>query len=84
WNGNKRAPVPVARVEKAMQERANRQMKRGQAIIQDAKDSLRPAIEHKSGIDVSLLSVRPPEPEHKKVYLFEAEYQRDLKKASNH
>ncbi|EEI4553195.1 DDE-type integrase/transposase/recombinase, partial [Salmonella enterica] len=25
WNGNKRAPVPVARVEKAMQERANRQ-----------------------------------------------------------
>ncbi|EDN6658135.1 DDE-type integrase/transposase/recombinase [Salmonella enterica] len=84
WNGNKRAPVPVARVEKAMQERVNRQVKRGQAIIQDAKDSLRPAIEHKSGIDVSLLSVRPPEPERKKVYLFEAEYQRDLKKASNH
>ncbi|ECB3488805.1 transposase [Salmonella enterica subsp. enterica serovar Kottbus] len=84
WNGNKRAPVPVARVEKAMQERANRQMKRGQAIIQDAKDSLRPAIEHKSGIDVSLLSVRPPEPECKKVYLSEAEYLHDLKKASNH
>ncbi|EIN3018534.1 Mu transposase C-terminal domain-containing protein, partial [Salmonella enterica] len=84
WNGNKRAPVPLARVEKAMQERAGRQIKRGQAIIQDAKDSLRPAIEHKSGIDVSLLSVRPPEPERKKVYLSEAEYQRDLKKASNH
>ncbi|EHI2275461.1 DDE-type integrase/transposase/recombinase [Salmonella enterica] len=84
WNGNKRAPVPVARVEKAMQERANRQMKRGQAIIQDAQDSLRPAIEHKSGIDVSLLSVHPPEPERKKVYLSEAEYLHDLKKASNH
>ncbi|EDE2674726.1 transposase [Salmonella enterica subsp. enterica] len=84
WNGNKRAPVPVARVEKAMQERANRQMKRGQAIIQDAKDSLRPSIEHKPDMDLSLLSVRPPEPERKKVYLSEAEYLHDLKKASNH
>ncbi|EBR0461108.1 transposase [Salmonella enterica subsp. enterica serovar Abony] len=84
WNGNKRAPVPVARVEKAMQERANRQMKRGQAIIQDAQDSLRPSIEHKPDMDLSLLSVRPPEPERKKVYLSEAEYLHDLKKASNH
>ncbi|EEH2755701.1 DDE-type integrase/transposase/recombinase [Salmonella enterica subsp. enterica serovar Enteritidis] len=84
WNGNKRAPVPVARVEKAMQERANRQMKRGQAIIQDAQDSLRPAIEHKPDMDLSLLSVHPPEPERKKVYLSEAEYLHDLKKASNH
>ncbi|EBA9763595.1 DDE-type integrase/transposase/recombinase [Salmonella enterica] len=84
WNGNKRAPVPVARVEKAMQERVNRQVKRGQAIIQDAQDSLRPSIEHKPDIDLSLLSVRPPEPERKKVYLSEAEYLHDLKKASNH
>ncbi|EBX3156571.1 transposase [Salmonella enterica subsp. enterica serovar Newport] len=84
WNGNKRAPVPVARVEKAMQERVNRQVKRGQAIIQDAQDSLRPAIEHKPDMDLSLLSVRPPEPERKKVYLSEAEYLHDLKKASNH
>lgn len=84
WNGNKRAPVPVARVEKAMQERVNRQVKRGQAIIQDAQDSLRPSIEHKPDMDLSLLSVRPPEPERKKVYLSEAEYLHDLKKASNH
>ncbi|EGM7164875.1 DDE-type integrase/transposase/recombinase [Salmonella enterica subsp. enterica serovar Pomona] len=84
WNGNKRAPVPVARVEKAMQERVDRQVKRGQAIIQDAQDSLRPSIEHKPDMDLSLLSVRPPEPERKKVYLSEAEYLHDLKKASNH
>ncbi|HAK8655776.1 TPA: hypothetical protein H2X16_004787, partial [Salmonella enterica] len=62
----------------------NRQVKRGQAIIQDAQDSLRPSIEHKPDMDLSLLSVRPPEPERKKVYLSEAEYLHDLKKASNH
>ncbi|MGK0740180.1 Mu transposase C-terminal domain-containing protein, partial [Yokenella regensburgei] len=84
WNGNKHAPVPVARVEKALQERAARQIRRGEAVIQDARDSLRPAIEHQPDIDFNLFSATQNHQETEKVYLFESEFENDLKKASNH
>lgn len=84
WNGNKHAPVPVARVEKALQERAARQIKRGEAVIQDARDSLRPAIEHQPDIDFNLFSAKQINQEPEKIYLFESEFENDLKKASNH
>ncbi|MGK0747522.1 Mu transposase C-terminal domain-containing protein [Yokenella regensburgei] len=84
WNGNKHAPVPVARVEKALQERAARQIRRGEAVIQDARDSLRPAIEHQPDIDFNLFSAKQNHQETEKVYLFESEFENDLKKASNH
>jgi putative transposase len=84
WNGNKHAPVPLARVEKALQERAARQIKRGEAVIQDAKDSMRPALQHQPDIDFNLFSAPKNIQEPEKVYLFESELENDLKKASNH
>ncbi|KGT95332.1 transposase [Erwinia typographi] len=84
WNGNTNAPVPLTRMEKALNERAQRQIKRGQAVIQDAKDSLRPVIEHQPDIDFNLFAAKQVNQEPDKVYLFESEFQDDLKKAGNH
>ena len=84
WNGNKHAPVPLTRVEKALQERAARQIKRGEAVIQDARDSMRPVIEHKADIDFSIFNPPVINEEPEKVYISESEYEYDLKKAGNH
>jgi len=90
WNGNTASPVPVARVQKAMNERAKRKIKLAETKIQDAEDELLPALEHKPDTDFSKFI--PPEAEAEaeaerissKPYLFESEYEDDIQKYGNH
>lgn len=78
WNGNTYAAVPVADVERQLRKRAERQVKRGERIIQDATDSMRPVIEFQAETDFSQFLA--PEPEtRQKVYLHEDDYEHDLK-----
>ncbi|ARF51356.1 Mu transposase C-terminal domain-containing protein [Pantoea stewartii] len=84
WNGNTNAPVPLTKVDKALHERAQRQIKRGQAVILDAKDSLRPAIEHKPDVDFGLLSTPQPAEEEEEIYLFASQEKFAAKKAGNY
>lgn len=86
WNGNTASPVPVAKVQKALEERAKRKIKLAETKIQDAEDELRPALEHKADTDFSKFIPAESEPERisSKPYLFESEYEDDLKKYGNH
>jgi len=82
WNGNTNAAIPVTEVERQLRNRSERQIKRGERIIQDAKDAMRPVIEYQGETDYSQFLA--PEPEQKqKVYLYEDDYEHDLK-YSNH
>ncbi|KAA5957783.1 MULTISPECIES: Mu transposase C-terminal domain-containing protein [unclassified Pantoea] len=84
WNGNTNAPVPLTRVEKALNERAQRQIKRGQAVIQDAKDSLRPAIEHREPLDISMFAAPEPIEQEEEIYIFASQEKFAAKKAGNY
>ncbi|WP_335334064.1 hypothetical protein [Candidatus Sodalis pierantonius] len=83
WNGNTASPVPVSRVEKALEARAKRRIKLAESKIQDAKDELRPVIDAPRESDYSLLVPKAAEPEKEKVYLFESEYEHDIKQVGN-
>ncbi|MEN3258483.1 Mu transposase C-terminal domain-containing protein [Sodalis endosymbiont of Spalangia cameroni] len=83
WNGNTASPVPVSRVEKALEARAKRRIKLAESKIQDAKDELRPVIDAPRESDYSLLIPKVSAPEKEKVYLFESEYEHDIKQVGN-
>ncbi|WP_438805400.1 hypothetical protein [Sodalis sp. (in: enterobacteria)] len=83
WNGNTASPVPVSRVEKALEARAKRRIKLAESKIQDAKDELRPVIDAPRESDYSLLIPQVSAPEKDKVYLFESEYEHDIKQVDN-
>ncbi|QLH62364.1 transposase [Serratia symbiotica] len=86
WNGNTASPVPVARVQKTLEERAKRKIKLAETKIQDAEDELRPALEHKADTDFSKFIPMESKPDRisSRPYLFESEYEDDLKKYGNY
>lgn len=73
--------MPVARVKKALEERAKRKIKLAETKIQDEEDELRPALKHKPDTDFSKFI--PMEWKLDRIisrpYLFESEYEDDLK-----
>ncbi|RAP70275.1 mu transposase domain protein [Candidatus Erwinia dacicola] len=48
------------------------------------QEELRPALEQRPEIDVTMFAPQRNNSEPEKVYLFESEFESDLKKASNH
>ncbi|WP_050747476.1 hypothetical protein [Sodalis glossinidius] len=81
WNGNTASPVPVSRVEKALEVRAKRRIKLAASKIQDEKDELRPVIDTSRESNYSLLIPKAAALEKEKVYLFE--YKHDIKQVGN-
>lgn len=86
WNGNTASPVPMARVQKALEERVKRKIKPAETKIQDAEDELCPALEHKADTDFSKFIPMESKPDRisSRPYLFESEYEDDLKKYGNY
>lgn len=84
WNGNKVDAFPKARIEQLQEKRTRQRRKRLEQQIARVDEELRPSIEQKPEIDISLLSSPELNKEPEKVYLFESELEYDLKKAGNH
>ncbi|ATF92379.1 Mu transposase, C-terminal [Cedecea neteri] len=84
WNGNKVDAFPVARIEQLQEKRTKQRRKRLEQQLARVDEELRPAIEQKPDIDISLFSAPDSNKEPDHVYLFESDYERDLKKAGNH
>ncbi|SQA96690.1 Mu transposase, C-terminal [Cedecea neteri] len=84
WNGNKVDAFPVARIEQLQEKRTKQRRKRLEQQLARVDEELRPAIEQKPEIDISLFSAPDSNKEPDHVYLFESDYERDLKKAGNH
>lgn len=84
WNGNKVDAFPKAYVDQLQEKRHKRRRQRLEQQIARVDEELRPAIEQKPEIDLSLFAVHRNIEEPEKVYLFESEFEDDLKKASNH
>lgn len=82
WNGNTQSPVPVADVERQLQKRAKGQIKRGDRIIKDAQDSVRPVIEYQNDADFSQFLA--PEPERQKAYIYPEDYEYDQQQNGTH
>ncbi|SMG60804.1 putative transposase [Cedecea sp. NFIX57] len=84
WNGNKVSAFPEAREAQLKEKRVRRSVKKMEDKIRRRKEELRPAIELKPEIDISLFSAPNSNKEPDQVYLFESDYEHDLKKAGNH
>lgn len=84
WNGNKVDAFAKPYVEALQEKRHKRRRQRLEQQIARVDEELRPAIEQKPEIDLSLFAARRNNNEPEKVYLFESEFESDLKKASNH
>lgn len=84
WNGNKVDAFPVARIEQLQEKRTKQRRKRLEQQLARVDDELRPAIEQKPEIDINLFSAPDANKEPDQVYLFESDYEHDLKKAGNH
>lgn len=84
WNGNTASPVPVSRMEKALAARAKRRIKLAESKIQDAQDELSPLIDASAARADGLMVARTPACAKEKVYLFESEYEHDVKQAGKH
>lgn len=84
WDGNKVAAFGQSYVHQAKEKSFKRSVKNLESQIKRKKELLRPAIEQQPDIDFNLFSVRQINQESEKIYLFESEFENDLKKASNH
>ncbi|MCX8957191.1 transposase [Erwinia psidii] len=84
WNGNKVDAFPKAWVDALQEKRHKRRRQRLEQQIARVDEELRPAIEQKPDIDLSLFAAPRMNKEPEKVYLFESEFESDLKKAGNH
>jgi putative transposase len=84
WDGNKVAAFGQSYFDQAKEKSVKRSVKNLENQIQRKKELLRPAIEHQPDIDFNLFSAKQINQEPEKIYLFESEFENDLKKASNH
>lgn len=84
WDGNKVAAFAKSYVEQAKEKSISRSVKNLESQIQRKREQLRPAIGQHGEIDFSLFNTQPINKEPEKVYLFESEFESDLKKAGNH
>ncbi|SMG61419.1 Mu transposase C-terminal domain-containing protein [Cedecea sp. NFIX57] len=84
WNGNKVSAFPEAREAQLKEKRTKQRRKRLEQKLARVDEELRPAIEQKPEIDISLFSAPNSNKEPDQVYLFESDYEHDLKKAGNH
>ena len=83
WNGNKASPVPVAKVQKAQEERVKRMIALKQKGIRDAEDELRPAIMAQPETDFSRFMPAAPSQDKEQVYIFNADLDDDLKSGTH-
>jgi putative transposase len=83
WNGNKASPVPVAKVQKAQEERVKRMIALKQKGIRDAEDELRPAIAAQPETDFSRFMPAAPSQDKEQVYIFNADLDDDLKSGTH-
>lgn len=84
WNGNRVAAFGQSYIEQAKAKSIKRSVQNLEGQIQRKKEHLLPPVEHSPALDYSLLNTPVINKEPEKVYLFESEYQNDLKKAGNH
>lgn len=84
WNGNKVDAFPKARIEQLKEKRVKRSVKNLEDKVRRKQEELRPALEQRPEIDVTMFAPVRNNNEPEKVYLFESEFESDLKKASNH
>ncbi|ORM61997.1 transposase [Pantoea rodasii] len=84
WNGNRVAAFGQSYIEQAKAKSIKRSVQNLEGQIQRKKEHLLPPVEPRPDLDYSLFSARVINKEPEKIYLFESEYQQDLKKAGNH
>ncbi|WP_245675291.1 Mu transposase C-terminal domain-containing protein [Candidatus Erwinia dacicola] len=84
WNGNKVDAFPKARIEQLKEKRVKRSVRNLEDKVRRKQEELRPALEQRPEIDVTMFAPQRNNSEPEKVYLFESEFESDLKKASNH
>lgn len=84
WNGNKVDAFPKARIEQLKEKRVKRSVKNLEDKVRRKQEELRPTLEQRPEIDVTMFAPVRDNSEPEKVYLFESEFESDLKKASNH
>ncbi|EOS95508.1 phage transposase [Erwinia tracheiphila PSU-1] len=84
WNGNKVDAFPKARIEQLKEKRVKRSVRNLEDKVRRKQEELRPALEQRPEIDVTMFAPVRGNNEPEKVYLFESEFESDLKKASNH
>ncbi|WP_312836818.1 transposase [Pantoea sp.] len=84
WNGNKVDAFPKARIEQLKEKRVKNSVKNLEDKVRRRKEEIQPVIAHKPDFDYSLFNAPVINKEPEKVYLFESEYQQDIKKAGNH
>lgn len=84
WNGNKVDAFPKARIDQLKENRVKRSVKNLEDKVRRKQEELRPAIELRPEIDVNMFAPVRNNKEPEKVYVFESEFENDLKKASNH
>lgn len=84
WNGNKVDAFPKARIDQLKEKSVKRSVKNLEDKVRRKQEDLRPALEQRPEIDVTMFAPVQNNNESEKVYLFESEFESDLKKASNH
>jgi putative transposase len=84
WNGNKVDAFPKARIDQLKENSIRRSLENRQVKDRRLREQLKPAITAAPEMDFNLFGAPEINNEPEKVYLFESEFENDLKKASNH
>lgn len=87
WDGNKVDAFPKAHMERLKEQRAQRRRQPLEKKLREIEEELHPVIELQPEIDINKfipMDIEQPERISSKPYLFESEYEDDLKKYGNH